>query len=441
MLSSRLRLLSAGSARCLTGTVLATGALIATTAPGAAAATFGTQGIDAGPGVSQQTVDRQLGQAARTGAKLIRVQADWASLQPTGSGQRAAAAVDALDRVTAGAARRRMKVVLSIGNTPCWASAAPDDVRGSCSGPSPNSQEVTRYQPASADSVVDISAFLAGRYANRLAAFQIWNEPDQQNEKYFAGPGKISKYVAMTKALYPALKRAAPKVPVLAGSFVGVDGRWLNALYDAGMKGSYDGLAVQLYSQTLASLRLTRSVQRAHGDRTPLWLTEFGYSSCYRRGGPATQIDQVCYTNNGAARGIRDVLTGLRNRSYVKAAIVYELEDDGPGGYTFGLFDRRGKAKATYLAVRRVLRGTYRKPVRPTLRLRRSGGGVTATGTATVTERLTLTVRKAGNLRYRATFYADSRNRYSIAIPPSLGTRGLKVRISAGYTGGRTAKR
>jgi hypothetical protein len=43
-------------------------------------------------------------------------------------------------------------------------------------------------------------AFLAQRYGERLAAIEVWNEPDQSNEAYFAGPNKPA-----------ALRRAAAR--------------------------------------------------------------------------------------------------------------------------------------------------------------------------------------------------------------------------------------
>ena len=36
-------------------------------------------------------------------------------------------------------------------------------------------------------------------------------------------------------------------MPVLAGSFVGGNGKWLQALYAAGIKGHYDALSVHFY--------------------------------------------------------------------------------------------------------------------------------------------------------------------------------------------------
>ncbi len=404
------------------------------TAP-ATAAVFGTQGISIREGASQAELDRTIDLAARSGAKIVRVEADWAELEPRAQGERSTAAIVALDRIVMGAASRGMRTLLFVLGTPCWASSAPADVRGSCSGPAANRPEVSRYRPADPGSVVPISTFLAGRYASRLAAFQIWNEPDQSNEKYWAGTNKVATYVAMTRALYGPLKRAAPQVPVLAGSFVGTNGAWLKAMYAAGIKGHYDGLAVQFYSRTLYALRTTRAVQRANGDRKPLWLTEFGYTSCYRRGGPAVQIDQPCVSRRAQAQGLTDVLTAIRSRPWIVAAVQYDLTDDGRGGYTFGLADVNGRLKPAYAAVRRVLTGRARSPRRPRIRLRAVRGRVVASGTASLAELLTLRVEQRGVLRFRATLVTDRRNRWRIVLPAALGRRGLTVRVSAGWTG------
>ncbi len=74
----------------------------------------------------------------------------------------------------------------------------------------------------------------------------------------------------MLRAAYPAIKQANPNVPVLAGSLVGSNGVFLRALYAAGIKGYYDGLAVHFYNLTLGSLRAIHEVQLANGDTKPL---------------------------------------------------------------------------------------------------------------------------------------------------------------------------
>lgn len=409
--------------------------LLTAAAPSASAAVFGTQGF--GPG---ESVAQSLATAQRAGAKVFRVEASWAALEPQESGTRDPAAVASLDAVVAATARHGMRTVLFIDRTPCWASAAPDEVRGDCTGRAARSPDVTRYRPADPASVVPVATFLAHRYAARLAAFQVWNEPDQANEKYWAGSDKVESYSAMVKALYKPLKQAAPKVPVLAGSFVGINGRWLQAMYRQGVKGFYDGLAVQFYGVTNYDLRTTRATQLANGDHKPLWLTEFGYTDCYRRGGPLKQLDQNCVSSGAAAQALTDVLTAVRKRSWIAAAIQYDLRDDPPGGYTFGLVDLQGRHKSTWTAVRRVLTGRVRSPRRPVVRLRANRGHVDASGTASLTELQTARVFVHGVLRYRATFVTDRTGHWALAVPAVLGTRGIRVSVSGPWTGARSAR-
>ena len=130
------------------------------------------------------------------------------------------------------------------------------------------------WPPVDPASYAAVAGYLARRYGSRLAAIEIWNEPDQRNQLYFAGPNKVQRYAAIVRAAYTAIKQADPSVPVLAGSLVGSNGLFLRALYAAGIKGYYDGLAVHYYSLALASLRAIHEVQLANGDSRPLWLDE-----------------------------------------------------------------------------------------------------------------------------------------------------------------------
>ncbi len=405
--------------------------LLALAAPASAKVAWGVQGITS-PAVAKT--------AQRAGATLTRVEASWAELEPSGPGQVDAAALGQLDATIAQARANGMKVVLFLDRTPCWASSAPAEVRGDCGGPQANRTDVTRYRPSDVTTAVPISVLLAQRYASSLAAFQVWNEPDQVNEKYWAGDQKVASYVALVKALYGPLKAAAPTLPVLAGSFVGVDGRWLQAMYAAGIKGSYDGLAVQFYDLPLTALRDTRIVQAKNGDRTPLWLTEFGFDTCYRKGGPASDGEHACVSRTAQARNTVDVLRAMRTRPWIKGAIQFQATDQGPDGYHFGLLDDRGKAKPVLAAVRRALR-TKGKPTTPRIALRRSGDHLVLSGTASGTELLFLQAYQGTQLRYRQYVRPTPLNRLSVALPAALGTSGLRVTVRGAWTGRAQARR
>jgi hypothetical protein len=415
--------------------LLLTAALLClTAATGAASAKplYGVQGVEALPWVSPADADKALDTAQATHAKVLRVEVSWSTLEPVASGQRDPAALAAIDHVVAGASARGMKVLLLVDATPCWASTSP--TRGSCSGTDPNTHDVTRYQPSGTQGYVDVSTFLVQRYAKDLAAFEIWNEPDQVNEQYWAGPNKIAKYVALTKAVYPAIKRVAPQVPVLAGSFVGGDGKWLRALYAAGIKGYYDALSVHFYDLTLSALSTTRAVQKANGDRKPLWLAEFGFTSCDAKGGPAFRIDHACNTRAGQARNLVDTLRSTSKVSWVKGAIVYTLRDQSEA-YQFGLMTGAGQRKPAFGAVSDVFAGKKVKVTKPKMKLTARKGRVTVAGTASQVELFTLRVYRSGRLAYRATLRTDRFGAYKVKLPAVIGTSQLRVRLTGTWTG------
>ena len=105
--------------------------------------------------------------------------------------------------------------------------------------------------------------------ARALAAIEVWNEPDQANELYFAGPHKAPRYAAVLRAAYPAIKQADPGVHGARGLAGRLQRRLPARLYAAGIKGYYDGLSVHFYNLTLASLRAIHQAQLATGDAHP----------------------------------------------------------------------------------------------------------------------------------------------------------------------------
>ena len=78
-----------------------------------------------------------------------------------------------------------------------------------------HTSEANAWPPRDPADYAAFVAYLAARYGTRLAAIEIWNEPDQANEDYFAGPNKVQRYAAVLRAAYPAIKAANPQVPVL----------------------------------------------------------------------------------------------------------------------------------------------------------------------------------------------------------------------------------
>src|SRR5205085_1457946 len=138
------------------------------------------------------------------------------------------------------------------------------------------------------------------------------------NEFYFAGPDKPARYAAILRAAYPAIKQADPGLTVLGGSLVGANGAFLRALYAQGIKGFYDAISIHYYDLVLASIRAIRQIQAGAHDGKPLWLTEFGWTTCHGR----TQGGHACVSDRAQAADLLDTFRGLSRAPYVRAAIV-----------------------------------------------------------------------------------------------------------------------
>ena len=373
--------------------------------------------------------DRAIAQAKAIHAMVVRTDVPWSVMEPTGPNQPNQPTLAFADRLVSDAAADNIKVIMTAESTPCWASSAPASLLNTCV-PGISSKANT-WPPTNPATYATFVASLAQRYGTRLAAIEIWNEPDQANELYFAGPEKPQHYAAVLRAAYPAIKQANPNVLVLAGSIVGANGVFLRALYAAGIKGYYDGLAVHYYTLTLASLRAIHEVQVANGDTTPLWLDEFGWSSCWPR--YKIQQEQACVTAQTQALNITNTFRSLARTPYIAAEVFYQM--GGSVSENFGALNANGTHKPAFAALSKVFTSPF-GPVSPvTLSLRKRGGRVLASGSGPVGDYMELEAFRGSALRYRALFVLNRFNRYSIKLPSALGSSGLRVRVYQYWAG------
>jgi len=396
-------------------------------------------GVNIGPissGASLAAADREIALAHALHAKVVRLEVPWSELEPLGPSQIDPRALADLDGLTSDAAADGIGVIAMVESSPCWASSAPMSLLRACVPG--QSSKANSWPPSNPASYAAFVAFLAQRYGTRLAAIEIWNEPDQANQDYFAGPEKPQRYAAVLRAAYPAIKQANPNVPVLAGSIVGANGVFLRDLYAAGIKGYYDGLSVHYYTLTLASLRSIHEVQVANGDTTPLWLNEFGWSNCYPR--HKIQQEQGCVNAQTQATNLMNTFRALAHTPWVAALVVYKLQDSPYE--EFGALTAKGKRKPAFTALSKVFTSPF-GPVSPvTLSLRKQRGRVLASGSGPVGDYMELEAFRGSALRYRALFVLNRFNRYSIKLPAALGTSGLRVRVYQYWAGlGRAAQR
>jgi Cellulase (glycosyl hydrolase family 5) len=376
-----------------------------------------------GLGTPLSSVNQQIAWAQSLHARIIRVEISWSALEPNQQGQVSQPTLEFTDYLINRAADAGIKVVALVEGTPCWASSAPPTILAGCTPG--KSEGAGAWPPTEANAYGSFVAFLAARYGSKLAAIEVWNEPDQANQDYLAGPEKAKHYAAILRAAYPAIKRVDPTLTVLAGSIVGSNGAFLRELYAAGIKGYYDGLSVHFYNLVLASLRYTHEVQLQNGDTKPLWLDEFGWTSCWPR--QRTQEEQGCVTQQAQAANLANTFRLTARTPWVAAEIVYDQQ--GSLKEDFGVLTENGVRKPSFTALRSVFVSPFGKPSPVTVHLVRRDGRVVASGSGPVGDYMELEAFRGRRAVYRVLFTLDRFNRYTIPFPRKLGTSKLSVKV------------
>jgi hypothetical protein len=322
-------------------------------------------------------VDQQLDLVAASGSSVARLDVAWSSLQLT-----ARYAIDSgyaarLDRAVAGATARGVKLILTVTETPCWASSAPDTLKLDCTG-SWWDRKVTKYAPNDPADYAWIVNWIAAKYGQQLAAIELWNEPNYVQGDFFnfMAPDIPLAYTRLVQAAYPAIKSVAPSLPVLAGALSFSDDVFLRALYADGIQGSYDGLSTHPYNEGRApgaphdskyykydlvqGTDAIRAARAAAGDTTPLWFTEFGYTSC------TVGTNSWCVTPDQQATYLADATRLVAGWADVRAFVLYNLRNKGTSATSteanFGLVTTTYERKPAYAAVSDVFHALAAAP-------------------------------------------------------------------------------
>jgi polysaccharide biosynthesis protein PslG len=261
----------------------------------------------------------ELVQAA--GVTWIRQELPWEQIEPVSKGQTTdpnfggstwAKFDDIVDRATA----LGLEVLLRLDTSPRWALApdAPD-------GLSPPIQLADYW---------DFVEQVAARYRGRVAAYQIWNEPNLSTE-WGRQPPDAAAYARLLRGASARIRAADPSARVVMAAMAptlteNADALnelvYLQQLYDAGVRGSFDVLAVQAYGLrggpddprvdrsdvTFSRPLLVHQLMERNGDAAlPVWATEVGWnvnppSFAVQRFGRVTPSLQARYTVRGIER-------------------------------------------------------------------------------------------------------------------------------------------
>ena len=180
---------------------------------------------------------------------------------------------DLLDKDVAEAQTHHTQFLFTLGQTPAWASSRPTEP--AVYGPG------LAAPPADRTDWRDFVRAVATRYKGRIAAYEVWNEPDQKSF-YTGTPAQLA---ALERETAEVVHQTDPHALVLSAPVAGGNGvaqlQFLDDYLSAG-EGKYaDVIAYHDYNypaeSNIAALRLFRARLAAHGlSRKPVWDTETG---------------------------------------------------------------------------------------------------------------------------------------------------------------------
>lgn len=168
------------------------------------------------------------------------------------------------------AEKHHVSVLYTLGFTPKWASARPNE----------QLQQGGAAEPKDMQDWRDYVQAVATQYKGRIHDWEIWNEA---NDRAFYS-GSTEQLIKLAQAAYEILKQVDPSNTVIAPSVTyGMQGTsWLDAYLRAGGGKYADVIAYHLYvsrpEDELPLIQKIRSIMAADGvGNKPLWNTETGW--------------------------------------------------------------------------------------------------------------------------------------------------------------------
>jgi hypothetical protein len=316
--------------------------LVLALAVAALLAPAGAQAASPGVNIAGAPTPDRVTEAIATGAKQVRIFALWKDFEPHARGEYPSNEVNLANTIKVYDDAIRLlnaagvKPLFVVTEAPAWANGSAD----------------VNVPPTDVNDFADfLKRFAAHNKAvGPVAGYEVWNEPDE-NVFWHPGPD-ATKYTAMLRAAYTAIKAGDPAATVVAGPMTGNDYAWLENLYTAGAAGSFDVVAVhtdtscldrgpdEFYREdgrlarfTFLGYRTVHETMDAHGDGgKPIWMSELGWSST--NGGPAS-CTRGMWTGqkpSGVSEGnqaafLAKAYSCLANDPYVTQADWFTLRD------------------------------------------------------------------------------------------------------------------
>ena len=300
-------------------------------------------------------VKRHLELARRVGASYLRCSFTWNAIEPQ-PGVYDWAFEDTLVNL---AEQYHIQLIPYVAYPPAWA------VR--------DAKDFWKQPPRDPQIYAHFISRIVSRYRGRIAAWEIWNEPD--NTDYWTG--SVDDFAALVKASVPRLRASDPNARVVLGGLAhGPSPFFRRLISEYHIDREVDVVAVHAYPETWTNERAETVFEQwipelwdamgRDGSRAELWLNEMGYAD-YRYGRSKASIygTNVFYgyehtANYQAAMLFKFEVMALASR-YVSLAGWYRVDDFSRNekrlgsdlvNYHLGLENTKGQPKPALLALR-----------------------------------------------------------------------------------------
>lgn len=245
--------------------------------------------------VEKRAISLQMAQ--RAGFQFIRQEFVWEDIEIHGKGdfedrrhEPFRSAWEKYDNIVDLAEANEIEIIARLSNPPAWSRALPVEESGSFA------------PPDNYDDFGDFAAAVAQRYNGRIRYYQLWNEPNGNEEWGKNQPVNPEQYTALLCNAYRRIKEVNPAAVVLAGALTPTvdinDGNlndliFLERMYAAGAGDCFDVMSAQGYGLWSGALdqRLRpnvinyphnlylRDVMVRHGEANkPIWISEMGWN-------------------------------------------------------------------------------------------------------------------------------------------------------------------
>ncbi len=296
----------------------ATPALAASATPGQGGGTTSGFGFDYGieAFLVDQEIDPLVADIKDIGMRWVKQTINWRDFEPV-KGE-----IDfaTLDEIVEGLNNAGIRILMTITAAPAWA----------------RSSNVENGPPDQFSDYADFASALASRYAGKVQAYEIWNEPNLRREWNSAVHSiGAASYYGLLQATYTAIKTGDPNALIISAGLAptgfndgvnAIDDRlFLRNLYRLGLSGVSDAIGahplgwanppdavccvapvgVETHFENpsfyfLNTLNDYRQIMvEANDGSTPIWVTKFGWGTSEDTAPPSANNVFLTYTSLG----------------------------------------------------------------------------------------------------------------------------------------------